>query len=139
MKNQKKARSAAAGAAVAAVAAAILLFSADGTAHAGDLITDVRWDPTLGVGLMVRVFGHGPAECHYTATPVAGKNPLNLPAYQHDFFMPASDPAEFSWPLDSFGTGLPAVATGTTWNVVTECRSTDEPGQSAVLGREKVF
>jgi hypothetical protein len=84
------------GKAVSAVAAAcvtpVMLMVAPAIAHAEDIVCpgDIRcatlsWDPSSGVGLVVRVVNNnsGRWRCNYTSTPAY--NPLNLGPYQHPF------------------------------------------------------
>jgi hypothetical protein len=126
----------------------MLLLLAPGTAQADhiacpgdDRCATVSWDPSPGVGLVVRVVNHYISvwNCNYTATPAF--NPLNLPPYQHQFDLPRPDQgvnAETSWAVTNFGGG-PAVASGTEWNVEVDCTSPESSDMTMTITTTKVF
>jgi hypothetical protein len=138
-------RSKALNAAVVVGVTPMMLSLAPGTAQAehiacpGDASCPyVSWDPSPGVGLTVRVRNDkysGAWNCNYTATPAF--NPLNLPPYQHQFHLAAST-NEASWPITNFG-GMPAVASGTEWNIVIDCTSPENTDETMTVTTTKVF
>jgi hypothetical protein len=128
----------------------VMLFLATGIAQAEDIVcpgdarcATVSWDPSPGVGLVVHVVNNnsGRWQCNYSATPAY--NPLNLGGYQHPFELapPSADNQfpETSWVVTSFG-GMPAVASGTEWNVVVSCKLAESGGTSTMtITTTKVF
>jgi hypothetical protein len=66
----------------------------------------------------VQDWSDSPSDCFYTTSPQPGQ-PLNLPTYQHQFHLPAGQTV--SWPISSYDWPLPALATGTMWDVTVDC------------------
>ena len=83
------------------------------------VIYDMRGGPVNG--------SPAAADCTYRATPDPMQNPLLLPPYVHNFRLDAAPAPGYvsrtSWEVTHYDSGLPAVPTGTKWNVHVQCIS----------------